>query len=257
MLRNLKLSRPLAVFDLETTSADPSTARIVEFSFLVIRPDGINAAYTERVNPGIPIPPEASAVHGIYDEDVRDRPPFASFASRIGEALEGCDLAGFNVLSYDLRVLLSEMTRARIRFPLAGRKVVDAMRIFHARERRDLTAAVQFYCGRPHDGAHGAWADVEATTAVLDAQVARYEDLPTHFDELHAAVVDPAAVDLCGTFIRDGDGNVVFGIGKYKGYTLTSIARAKPDYLRWMLGQDFLEDAKELCRGALGAMADE
>ena len=146
------------------------------------------------MNPGVPIPPEATAVHGITDDDVADCPTFRAIAPGPGEVTStAATCAGFNILKYDLRLLAAEYNRAGVAFPVAGRKVIDACHIFHQRERRDLTAAYRFYCGLEHEGAHGAAADVLATLAILDAQVSRYDDLPRTIDGLHEHCNDPKA----------------------------------------------------------------
>lgn len=252
MLKNIKLDRPLAVLDLETTGTDVKNDRIIEVSVLKLLPGGDKDHRTRRVNPGVPIPPEATAVHKITDDDVADCPAFRAVAPGLAKFLDGCDLAGFNVLGYDLRLLVNEYNRAGLVFPVAGRKVIDACRIYHQRERRDLTAALRFYCDREHEGAHGAAADVLATVAILDAQVARYEDLPRTVDGLHGACNDPNAIDMSGMFGEDEDGVVVFIKGKYKGRSLFDIAQTKPDYLQWMQREDFYDDTKAIALDALG-----
>src|SRR3954454_17838696 len=251
MLKSITLERPLAVFDLETTGTDPKNDRIVEVSVLKLIPGGGHDHRTRRVNPGVPIPPEATKVHGITDDDVADSPSFRAIAPSLVRFLEGCDLAGFNILGYDLRLLVAEYNRAGFAFPVAGRKVIDACKIFHQRERRDLTAAYKFYCGLDHEGAHGAAADVLATLAILDAQVSRYDDLPRTIDGLHEHCNDPKALDLSGMFGRCEEGTVVFLKGKYKGRSLDDIARTKPYYWQWMLCYDYFDDAKRIASEAL------
>jgi DNA polymerase III subunit epsilon len=252
MLKNIRLDRPLAVIDLETTGTDPKIDRIIEISVLRLLPGGDHDHRTRRVHPGVPIPPEATAVHGITDDDVADSPTFRAVAPALSRFLDGCDLAGFNILNYDLRLLVAEYARVGFVFPVSGRRVIDACRIFHQRERRDLTAALRFYCDRGHEGAHGAEADVLATVEVLDAQVARYADLPGTVDGLHGACNDPNALDLSGMFGRDEDGVIVFIKGKYKGRSLSDIAQSKPDYLEWMQREDFYDDTKAIASVALG-----
>jgi DNA polymerase III subunit epsilon len=254
MLKNIQLDRPLAVLDLETTGIDPKVDRIIEVSVLKLLPGGGQDHRTRRVNPGVPIPPEATAIHGISDDDVADCPSFRAIAPGLARYLDGCDLAGFNILNFDLRLLAAEFNRAGLVLPVAGRKVIDACRIFHQRERRDLTAAYKFYCGLEHAGAHGAEADVLATAAILDAQVERYGDLPKTVDGLHDQCNDPDALDMSGMFARDEDGVIVFVKGKYKGRMLEDVAGDKPDYLDWMLKADFFDDTKEIVAGALGRM---
>jgi Exonuclease len=152
MLKNIALERPLAVIDLETTGIDTKIDRIIEVSVLKLLPGGGHDHRTRRVNPGVPIPAEATQVHGITDDDVADCPTFRAIAPGLARFLEGCDLAGFNILKYDLRLLAAEYNRAGVGFSIAGRKVIDACHIFHQRERRDLTAAYRFYCGLDHQG---------------------------------------------------------------------------------------------------------
>jgi DNA polymerase-3 subunit epsilon len=135
---------------------------------------------------------------------------------------------------------------------LDGRAVIDAMRIFHACERRDLSAAVQFYLGRNHGRAHSAAADVLATAEVLDAMLSRYPDLPRGATELSQRFKDTAALDVDGFFMRAEDG-VRFARGKHRGQPLSAVVRADPDYLQWMLDADFFDDAKEMVRIALEA----
>ena len=251
MLKNIALERPLAVIDLETTGTDPKIDRIVEVSVLKLAPGGEADHRTRRVNPGVPIPPEATAVHGISDDDVADMPTFRAIAPGLARYLDGCDLGGFNILKYDLRLLAAEYNRVGVAFPVAGRKVIDACHIFHQREPRDLTAAYRFYCGSEHEGAHGAAADVLATLAILDAQVARYDDLPRTIDGLHEHCNDPKALDLSGMFGRDEEGTIVFIKGQVQGPVAGGHRRTKPDYLEWMQREDFFDDTKAIARRRL------
>ena len=251
MLKNIVLDRPLAVLDLETTGVDTKVDRIVEVSVLKLFPDGGTDHRTRRVNPGVPIPPAATAIHGIGDDDVADSPTFRAIAPGLARYLDGCDLGGFNILKYDLRLLAAEYNRVGVGFAVAGRRVIDACHLFHKREPRDLTAAYRFYCGKEHEGAHGASADVLATLAILDAQVAHYADLPRTIAGLHEHCTDPKALDMSGMFGKCDEGTVVFIMGKYKGRSLDDIARTKPDYLNWMLGADYFDDTKELAAQAL------
>jgi DNA polymerase III subunit epsilon len=172
------------------------------------------------------------------------------------EFLDGCDLCGFNLRKYDIRVLSAELRRVGRSLPIAGRHVVDPLTTFHAREKRDLTAALRFYCGKDHEGAHGAEADVLATVAILDAQVAHYEDMPRTIAELHALQCDPDALDFEGNFLRGANGRVVFGFGKYKGQFLEDIASdpVRADYLNWLLRQEFLDDVKAIVLEVQGRM---
>ncbi len=249
----LALERPLAFFDLETTGTDPATDRIVEISVLRIQPDGERTVRSRRVNPERPIPPEATRLHGIRDEDVRDAPTFRQIAKGLLEFLADCDLAGFNVRRFDVPLLDREFRDAGHDLGLSSRRVIDAMTVFHRKEPRDLSAAVRFYLGRELVGAHGATADVEAAAEVLEAQLARYDDLPRTVAELDAWChpVPPGAVDRAGKFVRR-DGAVVFAFGKHQGRPIREVARERPDYLQWLLKQpDFPEDARALAEKAL------
>ncbi len=250
LLNNLRLERPLAVLDLETTGTDPQKDRIVEASILKLWPAGRQERYTWRVNPGVPIPLGATAIHGIRDSDVATAPRFEQVADALLAFLEGCDLCGFNLKRFDLRMLYVECGRVGRTLPLEGRAIVDAMEIFHRCEPRDLAAAVRFYLGREHQGAHSAEADAEATAEVLDAMLARYGDLPRNVPGLHKHFKEANALDSDGCFVRV-EGQIRFAFGKYRGQPLEVIAATKPDYLEWMLNQPFLDDTKQVVRAAL------
>jgi DNA polymerase III subunit epsilon len=250
MLANLCLQRPLAVLDLETTGINVRTDRVVEIGVLKLRPDGSSAQYTQRFNPEVPIPAEASAVHGIFDADVAGAPRFADEADKLRAGLDGCDLCGFNINRFDLPLLYNEFRRAGRSFDLEGRAVIDPLEIFRAYQRRDLSAAVRHYLGREHTHGHSASADVLATAAVLDAMLARHADLPREPADLHARFGKPNAVDSAGFFARVQD-EIRFVKGKHRGQPLARVALTSPDYLEWMLRQDFFDDTKAIVRRAL------
>lgn len=254
MFRHLSLSRPLAVIDLETTGTDPKADRVVEISVCRIEPDGTHQTRTRRLNPGIPIPPGATAVHGITDADVADQPSFKQVAAGLTRFLHGCDLCGFNLKRFDLKLLTHEFYRAGHSFDATRRSVVDVMELFHQRERRDLTAAVRFYLGRDHAGAHSAEADVAATAAILDAMAARYPDLPRTVADLAAATRRENAVDVEGRFVMTDTGPA-FAFGKHRGRTVREVAAVAPGYLEWCLGGDFADDAKSVVRAGLAEAA--
>jgi len=256
MFKNLVINRPLAVIDLETTGKDAQTDRIVEVGVLKVFPDGRKVAHCRRINPGIPIPESATAIHGITDSDVADEPSFETVALKLLKFLDRCDLCGFNLKRFDLKLLIIEFNRIGRDFPLDGRRIIDPLEIYHDRERRDLSTAVRFYCGRDHEGAHCASADVQATAEILDAMLERYPDLPRCVDELHDLYRDQLSVDFDGKFIRV-DSRIVFNFGKYRGRRLEEIARESPDYMHWMLAGSFLDDTKEIVRGALEQTVDQ
>ena len=252
-MKRLALEKPLVFFDLETTGTDPQQDKIVEISALRIAPDGTRESRTRRLNPERPIPAGASAVHGIRDQDVRDEPTFGQIARSLLDFLAGSDLAGFNVRRFDVPLLDREFRGCGLDLGLGQRRVVDAMAIFHRKEPRHLSAAVRFYLERDHAGAHGAEADTEAAAEILDAQLARYDDLPRSVAELEAWCEGqpPGAVDRSGKFTWQ-DGEAVFAFGKHKGKPLREVAERAPDYLSWILGTpDFPPDAKELVSNAL------
>jgi len=259
--RTLRLLRPLVVFDLETTGLDPATDRIVELGCVKLLPAGPGAGgatvhpreiRTWRINPGRPIVPAASAIHGITDADVARCPTFDALAREIHAYFAGHDLAGFNVKSFDMKVLTQEFERVGIAFPDWEPRLVDAQMIFVQREPRSLAAALQFYCGREHVGAHGAEADAVATAEVLLAQLGRYTDLPDSMEGLHELChrVSPDAIDESGK-VRWCEGEAVLGFGKHSGKPLRLLAAELPDYLRWMLKADFPSDTKQIVAEAL------
>jgi DNA polymerase-3 subunit epsilon len=249
----LKLERPLCVFDLEATGVDPAQDRIVEISVLRREPDGRETLFSSLVNPGVPIPAEAAEIHGITDAMVADQPPFHAIAPRILKAFDGADLAGFNAIRYDVPLLCAEFKRIGADWPGPGRKVLDPHVIFQRKERRDLSAAYRFFCGKELAGAHRAEADVRATAEVLWAQVERYADLPKDVAGLGAwcAQVDPGRVDAEGKFIWKS-GEAVFNFGVKRGAPLREIAVNEPSYLKWMVEKGrFSPDVIRICREAL------
>lgn len=208
----LGLPRIIAI-DLETTGTDPATARIVEIA--LVDPDGTRRV--RRINPGIPIPPEATAVHGITDADVADCPTFPQIARSLFYVLEGVQLTGFNVRDYDIPLLAEEFARAGMDWePTAP--VLDAFQVFRHHEPRDLAAAVRFYLGADHAGAHGAEADAVAAASVLGAQLARY-DISLE-DVARITAGEQPRIDLAGKLVRRADGEAVYAFGKVKGKTV-------------------------------------
>lgn len=247
-LTNLVLDRPLAVLDLETTGVDPGTDRIVEVAVLTLLPAARQELFHRRINPGVPIPPAATAIHGIADADVIGAPPFTAVAPELFATLHGSDLAGFGIAGFDLPLLAAEFARCGLPFRVGGRRVIDVLALYRRCHPRDLASAVREYLGRDHMDAHSAVADARATAAVLDRQVERHA-LPTTLGELHASLVE---VDVAGRFRREA-GQVVFAFGKYSGQPLAGVAARDPGYLRWILGRPFLDDVHDLvCRALAG-----
>ena len=210
--------------------------RIIELAIINVTPRGDVLERVRRFNPGIPIPPEATAVHGITDEDVRAEASFAARARALAELLDACDLAGFNVRRFDLPMLIAEFRRAGVSFDPHHRRIIDIQAIFHREERRDLSSAARFYLGREYPEAHSALGDIRIPAAVLSAQIERYGHLPRDLDGLHRYCDEylPFESELERWF-RDGEGGRVFRRGKYCGRVLAEVAANEPDYLQWML----------------------
>jgi DNA polymerase III subunit epsilon len=247
----LRLARPIVWLDLETTGLMLQKDRIVEISAIKEWPDGRFEERKRRVNPGMPIPPQATAVHGITDEDVRGEPPFERLAKGFAQFLEDADLGGFGVSRFDLPLLLAEFRRADVSFSLEGRSVIDAQVIFHRREPRDLAAACRFYLGRGLEGAHDSAVDAAAARDVLHAQLERYPDLPADPAALSASLRDAAWVDGEGKLMLVGS-EVVVNFGSRRGRSLRELATSDPDYLRWILDSDFSPEVMAQVRKALG-----
>jgi DNA polymerase-3 subunit epsilon len=250
---NLALDRPLAFFDLETTGINPYEDRIVEIGVVKLNCDGTREERCRRLNPGVPIPAEATAVHGISNDDVRNEPSFRQIARSLDTFLAGADLSGFNIIRFDVPLLIEEFRRAGITFTGYDRRLIDAQRIFHKQEPRDLTAALKFYCGAEHTDAHGVAADVDATIRVLTAQLERYGDLPKSVDALdqYCQPRDPDAVDREGKLKWTVDGEVAINFGEQKGKTLAALATADPGFLEWILRSRFSGDVKGIVYAAL------
>jgi len=235
----LKLKRPLAFIDLETTGTNIIRDRIVEISVLKISPDGKEEWFSTRINPEIPIPEEATAVHGISDEDVADAPRFAEIAKNLAGFLEGCDLAGYNANRFDIPLLAEEFLRVNIDFDFRRRKYVDVQVIFHKKEQRTLSAAYMFYCRKELEGAHSSKADTQATYEILKAQLERYPDLENDITRLAEYSSYNNNADFVGRIIYDEQGREVFNFGKYKGRLVEEVLREDPAYYSWMMNGEF------------------
>jgi DNA polymerase-3 subunit epsilon len=250
-----RLKRPLIFFDTETTGTDPANDRVVEISMIKISPgEGISPPRTWRINPNVRIPLEASEIHGIYNKDVADKPNFAQAADELLAFLAGCDIAGFNIGRFDIRVLQTEFMRCGKLFDLSGVRIIDAQVIYHQKEPRSLTAAMRFYRDKEFKDAHGAEADTVATVEVFAGQLERYGELALEVDALHEVsnAVNNGYVDLSRRFSwRDNE--PVFNFGKLKGKSLRWAASEPTErtYMRWILDGNFEEDTKLIIREAL------
>jgi len=235
----LKLKRPIVFIDLETTGINVSSDRIVEISALKISPNGTEQWMTSLVNPEMPIPPKVTAIHGISDSDVADAPSFREIAKNLTAFLEGCDLAGFNAMKFDIPVLAEEFLRANMEFNFRKRRYIDVQVIFHKKEQRTLEAAYKFYCKRELENAHSATADTSATYEVLKAQLDTYPDLENDVDKLAEFSSFNNNVDFAGRIILDENGMEIFNFGKHKGRAVEEVFREEPSYYSWMMNGDF------------------
>lgn len=253
---NLKLKKPLAVFDIEATGINICHDRIVELSIAKIFPTGEKEIKTWRIHPEMPIPAASTKIHGITDEDVKDCPPFKTLAKEISKFFEGCDLGGFNLIKFDVPMLVEEFLRANVEFDIANRKIVDAQRIFHMMEPRTLSAAYRFYCEKNLENAHSAEADTLATFEVLDAQMARYDGkkVPNDKDETVVIIENDVnalakisfsnQVDFANRMVFNDKNEEVFNFGKYKDKKVSDILKTDPSYYDWMMKGDFPLDTK-------------
>ena len=241
----LNLQRPLVFFDLETTGVQITRDRIVEISIVKVHPDGERETKTRRINPGMPIPPEATAVHGITDADVADCPTFAQVARSLYTWLEGCDIAGFNSNRFDVPMLIEEFLRAGVAVNFDDRYFVDVQTIFHKMERRTLEAAYKFYCDKTLENAHSAEADTLATVEVLEAQLDRYpEDLTNDIPALAEFSTHGKRVDFAGHLAYNDKEEIVINFGKYKGVPITEVFRKDSGYYNWVMGAQFPLETK-------------
>lgn len=235
----LNLRRPLAFIDIETTGINVSSDRIVEISILKVNPNGKEDWISLRINPEMPIPEKSTAIHGITDEDVADSPTFREVAKKLAAFLEGCDLAGYNAIKFDIPVLAEEFLRINTDFNFRKRKYVDVQVIFHKKEQRTLTAAYQFYCRKELQNAHSSKADTQATYEVLKAQLDRYDDLENDMEKLADFSSFHNIADFAGRIVFDDNGVEIFNFGKHKGRPVEEVLREEPSYYSWMMNGDF------------------
>lgn len=243
----LNLKNPLVFFDLETTGTNINSDRIVEICYLKVHPNGNEESKTLRINPEMHIPEESSAIHGIYDKDVKDCPTFKEVAKKIAADIEGCDLAGFNSNRFDIPVLAEEFLRAGVDIDLMKRKFIDVQVIYHKMEQRTLSAAYKFYCNKNLEDAHTAEADTRATYEVLKAQLDRYADiLQNDINFLSEYSCHTKNVDFAGRIVYNEQGVEVFNFGKYKGIAVKEILQKDPGYYSWILQGDFTLNTKNV-----------
>ncbi len=245
----LQLTRPIAFFDTETTGVSIASDRIIEICIMKVNVDGSTQVNTFRINPGMPIPAEASAIHGIFDKDVADKPKFAELANTLFALFEGCDLGGYNSNSFDVPLLTEEFLRLGINFMPETRKMVDVMSVFKKMEQRNLSAAYRFYCGKELTDAHSAEADTRATYEILLAQIEKYDALKNDVNFLHDFSFQSRYVDFEGKIVKNSKGEECINFGKHKGKSFIEILKFDPSYFEWMLRQEFSLYTKQLVKG--------
>jgi DNA polymerase-3 subunit epsilon len=235
----LKLTRPICFFDLETTGIDIGKDRIVEISIFKVFPNGNKESKTWLVNPTIPIPAQTTAVHGITDEKVANEPTFKELASQVYTMIKDSDLAGFNSDRFDIPLLAEELLRAGVDFDMKGRVSVDVQTVFHKMEERTLSAALKFYTGKSLENAHSAEADTMATYEILKAQLDRYPELENDIKSLSEFTTRKKIADFAGMIAFDKDNDEIFTFGKHKGVKVDKVLEAEPGYFSWIQNADF------------------
>jgi DNA polymerase-3 subunit epsilon len=257
---NINLEKPLVFFDLETTGLNIGKDAIIEISMIKVMPSGEEITKTMLINPGFPIPEEASDVHGIYDIDVRDKPKFEEVAQEILDFIGDADLAGFNSNKFDIPLLIEEFLRCGKKMDTHNRSFIDVQNIFHKMEPRNLVAAYRFYCNKELENAHSAEADTRATYEVLKAQIERYQNteyedkrtgrktipIQNNVKKLADFTKENRNVDFAGHIIFNDRDEEVFNFGKHKGVPVKKVFTQEPQYYDWMMKADFPLYTKEI-----------
>jgi DNA polymerase-3 subunit epsilon len=255
-MMKLNLRNPLCFFDLETTGTNISQDRIIEIAVIKLMPNGEIIQKAHRINPTVQISEESSMIHGIRNEDVQDKPFFKDVAKEYAKFLEGADLGGFNIMKFDVPVLVEEFLRAGVEFDYSRKKIIDAQRIFHLMEKRTLSAAYKFYVNKELVDSHSAEADALASMEVLLAQVERYDgqevvdSLGKKIGEIHndmdalGKLSSSEQVDLAGRMVRNGKGEEIFNFGKHKNKGVSAVLKEEPSYYDWIMNGDFSLDTK-------------
>jgi DNA polymerase-3 subunit epsilon len=242
----LNLKNPIVVFDLETTGLDIAKDRIVEICIIKIATNGDEDVKIRRLNPTIHISPEASKIHGIYDEDVKDCPTFRDIAKSLAAYIDGCDFVGYNSIKFDIPLLAEEFLRAGVDIDFRKHKMIDVQNIFHKMEQRTLVAAYKFYCNKNLENAHSAEADTRATIEVLESQLDHYNDLQNDVAFLSDFSLTSRNVDYAGRFVYNDKDEVLVNFGKHKGRLLSDVLMHEPSYYDWMMSSDFALDTKHV-----------
>jgi DNA polymerase-3 subunit epsilon len=252
----LNLKNPLCFFDLEATGINISQDRIIEIAMVKVMPNGETLRKATRINPTIPIPAESSLIHGIYDEDVKDKPTFKEVAKEYAKFLEGADLSGFAVLKFDVPLLVEEFLRAGVDFDYERKRIVDTQKIFHLMEKRTLSAAYKFYVNKELQNSHSAEADTDACLEILEAQLNLYDGqevtdglgknlgvIKNDVEILNKLSISNF-VDLAGRMAKNDKGQEVFNFGKHRNKQVLAVLKDEPAYYDWIMNGDFPLDTK-------------
>ena len=248
---NLRLERPIVFIDAETTGLNFRIDRIVDITLTKVHPDGREEINTILINPQMPIPAEATSIHGITNEDVAGKPTFDHYAKEILGFLKDCDMAGFNIDSFDIPLLREELNRAGLALEMGGTRTLDVKSLYHFLDPRDLSSAHKKYCKKELEGAHRSENDVKATIAVLNAQLDIHSDLPKTVEELSKlyAKKNPNRIDMAGKFIWLGDAAYI-NFGKHNGKSIKEVYQKDASYFNWICMGDFQSDAKKIAEDA-------
>jgi len=252
----LKINKPLVFFDIESTGLDITKDKIIEITILKLSTSGRKNTFTLRINPGIPIPSENSKIHGIYDKDVKNSPSFKKLGNQIKKLLYKCDLVGFNILKFDLPILIEEFKNNKISFSINNINIIDVQKLYHLMEKRNLSSAYKFYCNKTLKNSHSSFNDTMATYEIFLNQLKKYDNqevfdlkgnkmgkISKNLYEINNTL-NNNMIDLEGRFIMDND-DPVFNFGKYKGKKIKEILKKNPGYFNWIIKGKFSNDTKE------------
>ncbi len=245
------VNKPVVVFDIETTGLDIIKDQIIDISLIKIGIDSSEKVKNLRIKPNVKISTESTKIHGIKDKDLKNCKPFKFYAKEIFNFIEGCDLGGFNILKFDLPILIEEFMRCDIDLNLDGIKIIDALRLYHLMEKRNLSSAYKFYCNKKLENAHDAYSDTKATVEIIKRQVEVYNNeevidnkgnilgvISNKIDSI-GSIINNNIVDISGRIIKNSDGEEVFNFGKYKNHKVIDVFRMNPQYYHWIINNDF------------------